>query len=226
MNLLKNFILLILSIQEKILTKSLKTKKSFRDLKVLQNKVTMAFNSIEESERQKIEEDLMLILKSSNFNPKEILNYIKKHDTDILYTKTSKILNVIGLNTGFIVPLEGIKALILSFFYKKKIAFKTPELFILPYTEIDKYNFIYHFYNWYAFKHNLAGLDYKTQQILNKFLYNTNEDLSKFQLNEIINLKNAIKQDKYAIDFVLKLCQEMDSSQKALEKIKNGGANL
>jgi hypothetical protein len=39
-------------------------------------------------------------------------------------------------------------------------------------------------------------------------------------------LKDAIKQDKSAIEFVFKLCQNYDGAKKALEKLKDSGANL
>ena len=110
---------------------------------------------------------------------------------------------------------------------QRKIALKTSEMFVLTRGEINKYYFIYHFYNWYAFKHNIAGIDSKSQVLLNKYLSNSaEEDFSSLQLADIYRLKDAIKQDKAAIEFVFKLCQKYESSKKALEKMKDSGANL
>ena len=77
---------------------------------------------------------------------------------------------------------------------------------------------------------NIEDLVYDTDNIidlLNKYLYNSSdEEIAKLQLNEIYKLKDAIKQDKIAIDFVLKLCQKYESSKKALEKLKTDGAQI
>ena len=100
-------------------------------------------------------------------------------------------------------------------------------MFILNKENINKYYFIYNFYNWYAFKHNIYGLDSEAQELLNKYLFsNSDEDIKNLQLADIYKLKDAIKQDKSAIEFVFKLCQNYDGAKTALEKLKNDGANL
>ena len=100
-------------------------------------------------------------------------------------------------------------------------------MFVLSPGEINKYYFIYHFYNWYAFKHGIEGLDTESFELLNKYLYNAkDDDIDSLQLSDIYKLKNAIKQDKAAIDFVIKLCQQQETTKKTLDKIKNSGANI
>lgn len=227
----KNIILFILSVQEKLLMKSLnKTlsiKNTSRRKKYFQDGCLLSLDSLAESEKQKIEEEILLILKSYNYNPNEVLDYIKNHDTGVFYIDNSKYLHSIGMNEGFIYPYKGFKALYLSLLVNKKFALKTKEMFILPKGELNKYYFIYHFYNWYAFRHNIEGLDAESQELLNKYLFNpTEEDFSHLQLADIYKLKDAIRQDKAAIDFVIKLCQKCESSKKALEKLKNKGANI
>ena len=65
------------------------------------------------------------------------------------------------------------------------------------------------------------------KSLLKKFLFNsTEEDFSKLHLSEIYKLKDAIKQDKASIEFVFKLCQKYEGTQKALEKLKNEGAQI
>ena len=46
------------------------------------------------------------------------------------------------------------------------------------------------------------------------------------QLADIYKLKDAIRQDKAAIEFVIKLCQKYESAKNALEKLKNKGASI
>ena len=231
MSLFKNIVLFVLSIQEKMLTRSLNktlgVTNSSKRKKIFQEGCLLSLDSLADSDRQKMEEELALILKSSNYEPNEVLKYIETHDTKVFYIKNAKALHSIGENEGFIYPQKGFKALYLSLLTQKKFAHKTKEIFVLTKGEINKYYFIYHFYNWYAYKHNIIGLDSESQELLNKYLFNsTDEDFAKLQLADIYKLKDAIKQDKSAIEFVFKLCQQSEGAKKALEKLKNDGASL
>ena len=231
MSFFKKLVLFILSIQEKILTRSLhKTlgiKQTSNHKKYFQHGCLLSIDTLAENEKQKLEDELKLILKTYNYEPKEILKYIEIQGTKVFYIKNSKSLDSIGENEGFIYPQKGSKAIYLSLLTNKSFSLKTDEMFILSKGEINKYFFIYHFYNWYAFKHNIAGMDSDSQELLNKYLFTlADEDFSNLQLADIYKLKDAIKQDKSAIEFVFKLCQYYEGAKNALEKIKNSGANL
>ncbi|MBQ7764517.1 hypothetical protein IJ384_04005 [bacterium] len=231
MNLFKKIILFILSIQEKMLTKSLnKTlgiKQTSSRKKYFQQGCFLSLSSLADNEKQKIEEELKLILKTYNYEPKEILKYIQIQGTKVFYIENSSNLHSIGENEGFIYPQKGAKAFYLSLLTQKTVALKTDEMFVLSKGEINKYFFIYHFYNWYAYKHNIAGMDTEAQELLNKYLFNSSEeDFSKLQLADIYKLKDAIKQDKAAIEFVFKLCQFYDGARNAFEKMKDTGTSL
>lgn len=220
-----------LTLQEKRLTrnlnKTLGVKNTSKRKKFYSDGCFMSLDSIAESEKLKMEEELALILKSSNYNPVEVLEYIKKHGTQVTYIDNASSLNSIGENEGFIYPQKGAKALYLSLLTKQGFRFKTNEMFILTKGEINQYYFIYHFYNWYAFKHNIAGMDTESQELLKKYLFSSKEeDFAKLQLADIYKLKDAIKQDKASIEFVFKLCQQYEGAKQALEKLKNNGANL
>ena len=231
MSLFKNIVLFILSVQEKFLTRSLnKTlgiKNTSKRKKFFQEGCLLSLDSLADGEKIKMEEELALILKSCNYEPTEVLKYIKNHNTQIFYIEKAKALHSIYENEGFIYPQKGLKAIYISLLTEKKLLLKTKEMFILSKGEINKYYFIYHFYNWYAFKHGIAGLDTESQDLLKKYLCNpTEEDFSKLQLSDIYKLKDAIKQDKASIEFVFKLCQQYESSKIALEKLKNEGASI
>lgn len=220
-----------MSVQEFFLKKSLDKTLNINNLskhrKYYQKGCSLTLESLADSELNKMEEELLLILKSYNYNPDEILEYIKKHDTNVYYIKNDKYLNSIGENEGFIYPQKGFKALYLSFLTSQKFKFKTKEMFALRKGEINKYYFIYHLYNWYAFKHNIIGINAESQELLSKYLFNSEEsEISKIQLKDIYKLKDAIKQDKAAIEFVFKLCQQYEGAKKALEKLKNDGASI
>ena len=231
MSLFKNIVLFFLSIQEKILTKSLHrtlgVKNNSKRKKFFSSGCLLSLDSVADSEKQKMEEELALILKTAQYNPTEVLEYIKKHDTEVFYIDNARSLNSIGENEGFIYPQKGSRALYLSLLVTKKFRLKTKEMFILTKGEINKYYFIYHFYNWYAFKHGIAGLDTESQELLKKYLFDAKEeDFNKLQLSDIYKLKDAIKQDKSAIEFVFKLCRNYEGAKQAMEKLKDKGAQI
>ena len=230
MRVFKNIIYFILSLQEKILTKRLKKTigvKSKKRKEFFTQGCFLSLDSLVESEKNKMEEELALILKTANYEPRDVLKYIEKHDTEVFYVDNLKILNSVDIHEGFIYPQKGFKAMYLSSIVKKKFNFRTKEMFVLGKGDINKYYFIYHFYNWYAFKHGIAGIDTESFELLNKYLYNAKEeDLNSLQLADIYKLKDAIKQDKSAIDFVIKLCQQQETSKKTLNKIKDSGASI
>ena len=231
MSLFKNIVLFILSVQEKMLTRSLNktlgVKNSSKRKKIFHEGCLLSLDTLADTDKQKMEEELALILKSSNYNPKEVLKYIEAHETKVFFIENAKTLHSIGENEGFIYPQKGLKALYLSLLTERRFTPKTKEMFILSKGEINKYYFMYHFYNWYAFKHNIMGLDTESQELLNKYLFNsTEEDFSKLQLADIYKLKDAIKQDKAAIEFVFKLCQQYEGAKNALKKLRNDGASL
>ena len=231
MNLFKNFIYYVLSLQEKMITKSLSktlgVKNNSRRKKFFSKGCLLSLDSVAETERIKMEEELLLILKTAGFDPNNILNYIKMHGTDIFYIENEKTLNAIGENAGFIYPQKGLSALALSLLTKQGCKLETKEMFVLTKGELNTYYFVYNFYNWYVYKKGISGIDREAQELLNKYLYNSsNDEIAKLQLGEIYKLKDAIKQDKLAIEFVFKLCQKFETSKKALEKIKNAGAQI
>ena len=69
-------------------------------------------------------------------------------------------------------------------------------------------------------------MDSESQALLKKFLL-TDADTKELQLADIYKLKDAIKQDKASIEFVIKLCRNYEGAKSALEKMmKDSGAKL
>lgn len=225
---LKKIIYGILSIQEKILkyqlSKTLGVKNKSKRKRHYLAGCTLDLNALADCEKQKLEEEIVLLLKKYNYEPLELLKYIEKQGTKVFFIdKASKLLNPIGENEGFIYPAKGSLAMYLSLATSKKPALKTDEMFVLSKGEINKYYFIYHFYNWFAFKHGIAGMDSESQKLLKKYLFE-NSDTKELQLADIYKLKDAIKQDKASIEFVVKLCRNYDGAKQALDKMKNDGS--
>ena len=231
MQLFKSLLYKILGLQEKYLryrlSKTIGVKNTSKKKRHYFNGGLLDLSTLAESEKQKLEEELTRILKEADFEPEKLLEYIKVNGTKVYRIENAgSILNPIGENEGFIYPAKGSRALYLSLALDKKISFKTDEIFVLSKGEINKYYFIYHFYNWYAFKHNIAGMDSESQELLKKYLFET-PDTSELQLADIYKLKDAIRQDKASIEFVIKLCRNYEGAKQALNKLKDeGGANL
>lgn len=225
---LKKIIYGILSVQEKILkyqlSKTLGVKNKSKRKRHYLAGCTLDLNAMADCEKQKLEEEIVLLLKKYNYEPLELLKYVEKQGTKVFFIdKASKLLNPIGENEGFIYPAKGSLAMYLSLATSKKTALKTDEMFVLSKGEINKYYFIYHFYNWFAFKHGIAGMDSESQKLLKKYLFE-NSDTKELQLADIYKLKDAIKQDKASIEFVVKLCRNYDGAKQALDKMKNDGS--
>ena len=231
MQLIKNIIYKVLELQEivlrKRLSKTIGTKSHSSNKRHYFKGCTLDLNSMADVEKQELEDKLTNILKTYDYNPSRILEYIKSQGTDVKLIKDAKkILNPIGENEGFIYPQTGAKALYISLGVNRTFSLKTKDMFIISEGEINKYYFIYHFYNWYAFKNNISGMDAESQELLKKYLYSTS-DTKELQLAEIYKLKDAIRQDKASIEFVIKLCRNYDGAKQALKKMQNeGSANL
>ena len=124
-----------LTLQERRLThhlnKTLGAKSSSKRKSFYSDGCFMSLDSLAENEKTKMEEELSLILKSSNYNPEDVLEYIKKHGTKVFYIDNSKTLNSIGENEGFIYPQKGSKALYLSLLTRSGFKIKTEEMCVL-----------------------------------------------------------------------------------------------
>jgi hypothetical protein len=106
MSILRKIIYSILSFQEKILTKklqkTLEIKNSSKRKQIYNKGCFLSLDSIADSEKNKMEEELSLILKTSNYNPLEVLEYIKSHGTEVFFIEKSNYLSSIGENEGLI----------------------------------------------------------------------------------------------------------------------------
>ena len=225
MNIVKKLLYFIFNIQEKILLARLKrtvgVKHQSKHKKYYAHGCYLTLDSLAESEKAKIESEMSAILKNASYDPEKLLDYIKYEGTEVFYIENATLLHSIGENEGFIYPQKGGKALYISNLIKKGIQFRTPEMFILTKGEINKFYFIYHFYNWFTFKRGISGMDSESIYLLNKYLFNaSDEEINALQLEDIYKLKDAIKQDKAAIDFVINLCKNIEGSRKAMEKLK------
>ena len=66
-------------------------------------------------------------------------------------------------------------------------------------------------------------MDAESQELLKKYLFSS-ADTRELQLSEIFKLKDAIRQDKASIEFVVNLCRSYEGAKQALSKMKNEGS--
>ncbi len=233
-NFIYNFLQFILAIQTKMHKKKLtKIPSHYKN-----GKSTHSFHGENElilnveTEKAKIELDKKVkeIIKNKLDNPEKLLNFVKDEGTDVFRLKHADFfLKLIGEEEGFLSPMNGIKALLLNLFvnfaaYKKVvICFKSTEMFVLRPLKVDIYYMIHQFHKWYSFKLELPGFNFSDQENFKRIFKTLQQkDISNLSLGEIISLKEAIARDVEAIDFVVTLSKEYDTSKKLLNKIKNG----
>ncbi|MBR1908300.1 hypothetical protein IJ818_05135 [bacterium] len=228
---IKQISLFILSMQEKILSFKLKgalgtTFTNSTSKTVLTKDYTVNFSSETEKNKQKLKDEVTLILKEFNNDVDKILGYIELEGTKVYNLKfAEKILKLIGEEKGFITAIDGFKAFVLNLILEKKISFKSEDIFVVEDKNVEPYSLIHQFHKWYAKKLNLPGFDKKSQKIFKKYLKN-DKDVSKLKMEEIVSLKEAIARDTDAINFVVDLAKNSEGSKEALKKIVDGGAKI
>jgi len=223
-----------LSIREKNLQKRLKqtTKRTFTNKtskKILGAAGEVTLNSETEKLINLVKENVSAIVKKTNCNPYELLNYIKAANTPVYkLNNADKFLNLIKEEEGLIYEKEGFEALYLSIITGRGLSLKTPPMFVMRDGVIDKYYMLHNFYRWFSIKSGLPGFEANIQKKFKKFLLEDSDKfINSFTMEDIISLKEAIARDQEATEFVLNYTKEIDGSKKVLDKIKNdGGADI
>lgn len=189
--------------------------------------VTLNSKSIQMIEQ--VRDSVNNIVKQCNCEPEKLLDYVKMSKTKVYrILSANKILKYINEEEGFIPEQNGLNALILSVMTRNGINLKTKPLFIFSSKTPEKYLVLYNFYKWYSMKSGLPGFEYKTQKLFKKYYKNNSKAVtSKFTLDEIVALQNAIARDSEAAEFALNYEKQTDVSKKLSDKISNdGGANI
>lgn len=190
---------------------------------------TVSFNSKTHDKALKLKAAVKKIVKKNIKTPHKLLEYVEKSGTKVIKTAhADKILSYIGEQEGFIVPKHGLEALYLNLILNRQIAFHTPEMFVLRNMPVNIYVMSHQFHKWYSYKLKLPGYDTQTQENFKKvFEFANPNNAQKLSYKEIMGLKEAIKRDCEAIDFVLELSREQEGTSIGLDKIKKGeGASV
>lgn len=237
-NFVQKIIYFVLNLQENVLKKRLgkKYKTSYTNTtskKVFGLAASLELTSKTEKNKEKLENDVKIILKKYENNPEKLLEFIERSGTKVYkIPHADKLLKLINYEEGFIGATKSVKALYLgilvSIFSDKKInlSLKTEPMFILRNLPLDKYCMIQQFHKWYAMKLNLPGFDTESQENFQKFLNSNDEDIKLLSVDEILGLKEAIARDVEAINFIVDLAKTTDGSKNAMKKITAGGATV
>lgn len=185
---------------------------------------TMSLNAANQKKAQAIKEKVRQIVKKNIKTPEKLLEYIQKSGTKVVKLPCAdKILSFVNEEEGFITPRSGLEALYLNFILNKKISFKTSEMFVLRDLPLNIYVMSHQFHKWYAYKMGLPGYDEASQEKFKRvFEFSDSKKAQELSYSEVMALKEAVKRDMEAIDFVLELSKEHEGSKKTLDKIKNG----
>lgn len=187
---------------------------------------TMTLTTETDRKREQVLKSVTEIMISSKNNPQKLLDYVKSAGVKVYIVKNnSKLLKNIGEEDGFLLPLEGTKAMVLNWVLNKKIAFKTPVMFVFKEELLDEYFILQQFYKWFSYKSGLPGFDSKTQSIFKKYM-TKGYDITKLGLEDTLLLKEAVARDSEATDFAIEIARIKDGGKNVLNKMQDGGANI
>ena len=181
---------------------------------------TVSFDLKTREKAQKIKLKVKEIVKKNIKTPEKLLEYVEKAGTKVVRIPyADKILSHVNEQEGFITPKSGLEALYLNFILNKKISFKMPEMFVLRDLPLNIYVMSHQFHKWYAYKMGLPGYDENSQENFKKvFEFEDENKVKELSYSEVMALKEAVRRDLEAIDFVLELSKEQEGSKKTLDE--------
>jgi hypothetical protein len=192
---------------------------------------TLQLNSDVKLDAENINKTAKSIIKQYINNPDDLLQFVESNGTKVIRAKyIEKLLILMGEYDSFILPLKGLKALILILGInllsktKMKLALSTPGMFVLSDKPVNIYLIAHQFHHWLAYIKKMPGYEENT---INNFknIWNHDfgsKDIDKLSVQEILALKDAIARDIEAINFVKELTNEYIASKISSDKLKNG----
>lgn len=192
---------------------------------------TIELNAVTNQKAKETTASAKKILKKYLKEPKKLLQFIESKGTMVIAVPhVEKILRLIKEEEGFLTPVSGVKALILTLGInilspgKIAIGLRTPDMFLVRSMDLNIFSLAHQFHHWIGYKKQLPGYDDESIRIFKNIwiLDNTPGSYEKLSLDDILSLKDAIARDKEAIDFVQEFAREHAGSKQALKNIKDG----
>ena len=233
MNFLQRVIYMLLKLRERTLMlrldKHLRTSATNSTSKnVITGNCSLTLNTVTNKNVELVRQNMLDIVKNSNFTPEFLLDLIKKKGVKVIYLKGAyKFLALLSEEEGLITERRGFTAFVLNLLSGSGISFKSKPLFLLEEGNNDFYFLLFHFYKLHGYFQHLPGFDYHSQELFKLYSKNPEKcDLSQLGLEEITALKEAVARDNEASSFVIEVSKNKDGAKNALAKMKDGGANL
>lgn len=182
-------------------------------------------------EMDEVNKDASYLVKEHLNNISGLLEFIERRGTKVIAHKNAdKVIKLFGEIEGFIPPIKGFKAKLLTIMFKAigawtgPITNETPPLFVFGEAEPPMGYMVHQIHHWLSFNKGLPGY---TEETMNNFkkIFDPSfgvEDVQKMSKQEIIELREAIARDQEALDFVQKMAEEIFKPQDVLKGIKDG----
>ena len=197
---------------------------------IISGNETVTFSVQAEKLINEIKETVSEIHKATGENPEKLIEYIETHGTKVYRIKNATVLlEKIQEHTGFITELEGPKAMYINTLTGRGVGVSSPAMFIISDKDIDYYMFLREFYLWFSMQKGLDGFEYKTQEIFKKYMNskkNPTVNTNKLKYEEMGALKEALKRDNEATEFVMNLVRHKEGGANVLKKMQDGGADI
>ncbi len=233
MNFIQRVIYTFLSLKERglrlRLDKHLRTSVTNSTSKtVISGNCSLTLNSQTNKNIELVKQNMLDIVKNSNFTPEFLLDLIRKKGVKVVYIKDAyKILALLSEEEGLIFERKGFTGLILNLVAACGFSTKSKPLFILEKGNNDFYFLLFHLYKLHGYFQHLPGYDFRAQELFKLYSKNPEKcDISQLGIEDMTALKEAVARDNEASEFVIEISKQRDGAKQALSKMKDGGANL
>ena len=160
-----------------------------------------------------------------------LFKFIEMRGTKVIRCKNADLVALLfGEAAGFITPISGLKGKMLLICLKfigawtDPIYEKTPSLFIFGDKEPPIGYMVHQIHHWISFNKGLPGYSEETMNNFKRifdpsFSY---DDVQKMSKEEILELREAIRRDKEALEFVKQMAQELLNPNEIIKDLHDG----
>lgn len=233
MNFVQRIVYMLLSLKERglrlRLDKHLRTSATNSTSKtVIAGSCSLTLNTQTNKNIELVKQNMLDIVKNSNFTAEFLLDLIRKRGVKVIYLKNAyKFLALMSEEEGLIPERKGYTAFMLNLLAGNGISFSSKPLFILEKGNNDFYFLLFHLYKLHGYFQHLPGYDLRAQELFKLYSKNPEKcDLSQLGFEDMTALKEAVARDNEASGFVIEVSKSRDGAKNALAKLKDGGANL
>ncbi len=233
MNFFQRLIYTFLSLKERglrlRLDKHLRTSATNSTSKmVISGNCSLTLNTETNKNIELVRQNMMDVVKSSNFTSDVLLELIEKRGVKVIFMKDAyKILALLSEEQGLILERRGIEAFVLNLLAGVAPSFVSKPMFIIEKGNKDFYFLLFNFYKMHCYFQHLPGMDYESQRLFRIYSRNPEKcDISQLGFEELTALKEATARDNEASSFVIEIAKQKDGVKKVLSKLQDGGASV